>query len=346
MASSAPRLALTTGEPAGIGPDLLVAIAQDHWPADLIAIGDPDLLQQRAAQLGLPLTVSEIDPAEPGRLHTPGHLRVLSVPLNRAVNCGEVDIANAPYVLQTLQKAAHGCLSGQFQAMVTAPLHKGVINDAGIPFTGHTEYLARETGAEMPVMMLTAPGLRVALVTTHLPLHAVAAAISCPRVVQVIRVLLQSLPRWFACPRPRISVCGLNPHAGEGGHLGREELDHIIPAIQQLRTEGHDVRGPLPADTAFVPTQMQGTDVIVTMYHDQGLPVLKHLGFGSAVNITLGLPIIRTSVDHGTAFDLAGSGSADAGSLRAAITAAIEMIRNSAGTGTDAAPPARAIPAS
>jgi 4-hydroxythreonine-4-phosphate dehydrogenase len=319
------RIALTSGEPSGIGPDLLVAVAQEPWPVQLIAVGDPGLLLERARLLALPLELTPYVAHQAPAPHRPGQLPVAAVELNTPVRCGELDTANAEYVLDVLRRACGGCRNNEFQAMVTAPLHKGVINDAGIPFTGHTEFLAELTQSPLPVMMLTAPGLRVALVTTHLPLADVPAAIKRERVEQTIRIVLDALNRDFGLASPRVLVCGLNPHAGESGHLGREEIEHIAPVLKQLRAEGHDVRGPLPADTAFVPQQLHDSDVVVTMYHDQGLPVLKHRGFGEAVNITLGLPIIRTSVDHGTALDLAGTGRADCGSLQAAIKAAVEM---------------------
>jgi 4-hydroxythreonine-4-phosphate dehydrogenase len=319
------RLALTTGEPAGIGPDLLVAIAQTDWPVELVVVGDPDLLVTRARQLGLPLQTVVFDPKCKPCPHRAGRLPVLPVALAAPVRCGVLNVDNARYVLAVLEQAIAGCKSGLFAAMVTAPLQKSIINDAGIAFTGHTEFLAEQTGAALPVMLLTAPGLRVALVTTHLRLADVPAAITEGRVLQVLNILLTELRTRFGIPQPRVAVCGLNPHAGEQGHLGREELERIIPALDQVRAQGHDVVGPLPADTAFLPRHLEGIDAVLAMYHDQGLPVLKHHGFGNAVNITLGLPIIRTSVDHGTALDLAGSGRADMGSFRAAIEAAMQM---------------------
>ncbi|RKT44570.1 4-hydroxythreonine-4-phosphate dehydrogenase PdxA [Thiocapsa rosea] len=314
-------IAVTPGEPAGIGPDLLVRLAQEPSDTPMVAIADPDLLAERAQRLGLPL---QIDPFESGDAAPPaqsaqaGHLAVLPVALRQPVTPGRLNTANAPYVLDTLRIACDACLDGSFTALVTGPVHKGVINDAGLPFTGHTEFLAERCGAE-PVMMLATPGLRVALVTTHLPLRDVSDAITREHLTEVIRILHRDLSSRFAIPEPRILVCGLNPHAGEGGHLGREEIEVIEPVLNTLRALGWQLIGPLPADTAFVPDKLAGADAVLAMYHDQGLPVLKHLGFGQAVNITLGLPIIRTSVDHGTALDLAGTDRADLGSMRAAV---------------------------
>jgi 4-hydroxythreonine-4-phosphate dehydrogenase len=320
-----PRIALTPGEPAGIGPDLCVMLAQRAHAAELVAVCDPTLLQQRAELLGLPLALAPADADSPPTPQPPGTLRIHAAgTLAAPVRPGRLDSANAGYVLATLAAACDGCLDGRYAAMVTAPVHKGIINDAGLPFTGHTEFLAARCDAE-PVMMLAAPGLRVALATTHLPLAAVPAAVTRETLTRVLTILDAELRMRFGVARPRILVCGLNPHAGEGGHLGHEEQDVIVPALQALRAGGLDLIGPLPADTAFVPRQLQAADAVLAMYHDQGLPVLKHLGFGRAVNITLGLPIIRTSVDHGTALDLAGSGQADAGSLDAALELALRM---------------------
>ena len=318
-----PRLAVTPGEPAGIGPDLLVRLVQGPLPARLIAVADPDLLAARARALGLPLRCL---PAAAEQSPAPGTLAVHPVPLAVPARAGRLDPANAHYVLATLRSACDLCLTGDCAALVTGPVHKGVINDAGVAFTGHTEFLAERCGAA-PVMMLAAPGLRVALATTHLPLSQVPAAITAPHLTRVIETLHRDLRERFGLPAPRVLVCGLNPHAGEGGHLGREELEVIEPVLARLRARGWDLVGPLPADTAFVPERLAGAHAVLAMYHDQGLPVLKHLGFGQAVNITLGLPIVRTSVDHGTALDLAGTDRADLGSLRAAIAAALEMVR-------------------
>ena len=311
-------IAVTPGEPAGIGPDLVVRLAQEPSDTPIVAIADPDLLAERAQRLGLPLHTERFEPGDLVQRAQPGHLAVLPVAVRRPVTPGRLDTANAPYVLDTLRIACDACLEGTFKALVTGPVHKGVINDAGLPFTGHTEFLAERCGAE-PVMMLATPGLRVALVTTHLPLRDVSAAITREHLTEVIRILHRDLSTRFGIPEPRILVCGLNPHAGEGGHLGREEIEVIEPVLNALRGLGWHLIGPLPADTAFVPDKLAVADAVLAMYHDQGLPVLKHLGFGQAVNITLGLPIIRTSVDHGTALDLAGTDRADLGSLRAAL---------------------------
>ena len=314
-----PRIALTAGEPAGIGADLIVALAAEPLDADLIVIGDPGLLQARAAALGLPLRLAEPDAAEDA-----GGLRIHPVALRAACHAGVLDPRNAAYVLETLACAADGASSGAFDAIVTAPVHKAIINDAGVPFTGHTEFFAQRAGCEV-VMMLVADELRVALATTHLPLAAVPAAITHASLLQHLRILEHDLRQRFGLVQPRIAVLGLNPHAGEGGHLGREEIDIIVPVLEQLRGEGMHLLGPLPADTAFVPRHLAVCDAVLAMYHDQGLPVLKHAGFGHAVNVTLGLPYVRTSVDHGTALDLAGSGRADAGSLIAATRLAITL---------------------
>ena len=321
-----PRLLLTAGEPAGIGPELCALLAQRALDCALVVIGDPSLLEERAAGIGLPLRLEIIAPDSPSREHQPGTMRVWPIALAAESRPGRLSTANAPYVLETLARGARACLEGRFDALVTNPVHKGVINDAGISFTGHTEYLAGITGGQ-PVMMLTAPGLRVALATTHLPLSEVSRAITRERLEAVLRVLHRDLQARFGIARPRILVSGLNPHAGEGGHLGREEIDIIEPLLEELRREGMDLSGPLPADTLFLPRYLEAADAVLAMYHDQGLPVLKHLGFGRAVNITLGLPIIRASVDHGTALDLAGTGRADPGSLEAAVGEAIVMAR-------------------
>jgi 4-hydroxythreonine-4-phosphate dehydrogenase len=321
------RLALTPGEPAGIGPDLCILLAQQAQAEEIVVIADPDLLLARAAELGLPLKILPFNPDQPPTPTPAGQLRVLPVALRSPVHSGRLDPANAAYVLETLDAAIAGCRDGRFAGLVTGPVHKGVINDAGIPFSGHTEYLAEQTGSAQVVMMLAAPGLRVALATTHLPLRAVSDAITVEGLQQVLRVLHQDLRTRFGISAPRILVCGLNPHAGEAGHLGREEIEIIAPALEALRTEGLQLYGPLPADTLFTPRYREQADAVLAMYHDQGLPVLKHHGFGQAVNITLGLPIIRTSVDHGTALELAGSGRAEVGSLQAAIATAVQMAR-------------------
>lgn len=311
-------LALTPGEPAGIGPDLAVQLAQQGLDYPIICLASQALLAERARLLGIPLEIRVIDleiPSEPAR---PGELYLRDIPLDSAVTLGAPTPENARYVLRTLDAAVDGCLKGQYSALVTGPVQKSIINDAGINFTGHTEYLAQLTGAD-PVMMLTAPGLRVALVTTHLPLSQVPAAITKERLTRVIEILHRDLSQRFGIQQPRILVAGLNPHAGEDGHLGREEIEVIQPVLETFRHQGLAITGPLPADTLFTPRYLQETDAVLVMYHDQGLPVLKHMGFGEAVNITLGLPIIRTSVDHGTALDLAGTGRASVTSLLAAI---------------------------
>jgi 4-hydroxythreonine-4-phosphate dehydrogenase len=321
------RIALTPGEPAGVGPDLCLQLAMQERRVELVAICDPALLQARAETLRMPVTCRPLDKVTERATTRARELSVLPVPLRVPAVCGCPDPANARYVLDTLDLAVNGCLNGAFSAMVTGPVHKAVINEAGIPFRGHTEYLAAATRTREVVMLLAAPRLRVALATTHVPLSEVSRLITGPRLTGVLRILHEGLHSDFGIARPIIGVCGLNPHAGEGGHLGREEIDCIEPALQALRSEGMQLVGPLPADSAFTPDHLRRIDAMLAMYHDQGLPVLKHLGFGRAVNITLGLPIIRTSVDHGTALELAGTGRADVGSLRAALQTAIEIAR-------------------
>jgi 4-hydroxythreonine-4-phosphate dehydrogenase len=329
-----PRIAITPGEPAGVGPDLVAQLLEGRGDAELVLIGDGDLLADRAHRLGLGDRLLPLGAERPRA----GGVRVLHLPVTVPARPGVLDPANAEYVLRTLAVACDGCLRGDFAALATGPVHKGVINQAGHPFTGHTEFLAQRCGAH-PVMMLAAPGLRVALVTTHLPLAQVSAAITVERLERVIRTLYRDLVQRFALAHPRVLVCGLNPHAGEGGHLGREELEVIMPVLDRLRGEGMDLAGPLPADTLFTPPRLRTADAVLAMYHDQGLPVLKHLGFGRAVNITLGLPIIRTSVDHGTALDLAGTGLADATSLRRALDMAASLCQGRAGRAGGAALP-------
>lgn len=324
--STLPSLVLTVGEPAGIGPDLCVQIAQQPLPCNLAVIADGDLLAARARQLRLPLQLIDISAASPVQ-HREGSLQVLHVPVAETAAAGTLNPANARYVLTTLDRAVAVCQSGQFDGMVTAPVHKGVINDAGIAFTGHTEYLSALTASEV-VMMLVGGNMRVTLATTHLPLKDVAAAITADLIERKLRIIAHDLVSRFFLENPRIAVAGLNPHAGESGHLGREEIDVIIPALNKLRGEGMNLIGPLPADTLFNPEQLQQFDCVFTMYHDQGLPVLKHASFGGGVNVTLGLPIIRTSVDHGTALELAGTGRAHAGSLLAAIEMASQLANN------------------
>ncbi|MCX7073758.1 MAG: 4-hydroxythreonine-4-phosphate dehydrogenase PdxA [Methylococcales bacterium] len=320
-----PQIALTAGEPAGIGADLCIQLVQEILPAcELVVLADPELLQQRAKQLNLPLTLHHFDPSKPKTMLPRGHLTILPVSLKSPVEAGVLNHENSKYVLELLDLATQGCLSKTFAAMVTAPVHKGVINEAGFAFTGHTEYIAEKAGGH-PLMMLATEGLRVALVTTHLPLSEVSKAITKETLEKVIRILNHDLKTKFHLKQPKILVCGLNPHAGENGYLGREEIDIINPILEKLRTEGMVLQGALPADTLFTPKYLHNTDAVLAMYHDQGLPVLKYKGFGNAVNITLGLPIIRTSVDHGTALDLAGTGKADLGSLQYALQTAITM---------------------
>ncbi|MBK7146353.1 MAG: 4-hydroxythreonine-4-phosphate dehydrogenase PdxA [Xanthomonadales bacterium] len=325
MTDAVARIAVTAGEPAGIGPELLVRLAQAAHPAQLVAIADPTVLLQAADALDIPLLLQAFDGGAPAVAHAPGRLWVQAVPTARPVHFGCLDLANAGTVIETLRAAAEGAEQRRFDAIVTAPVQKSVLNDAGFAFSGHTEFFADRVACDV-VMMLVAGELRVALATTHLPLRAVPDAIRADRLERTIRILHADLGDKFAFAAPRITVLGLNPHAGEGGHLGREELDVIAPVLERLRSEGMVLRGPLPADTAFLPRELAHCDAVLAMYHDQGLPVLKHAGFGHAVNITLGLPYIRTSVDHGTALDLAGCGVADAGSLFAATALAIELV--------------------
>ncbi len=318
-----PTVALTTGEPAGIGPDLCGALPGRRLGCRVVLLADRSVLGRVRGERRRMNALPDYDPATPAR----ARVEVLHVPLRAPCTAGRLDTANAAYVLSLLDRAVDGCMSGEFGAMVTAPVHKGVINDAGVPFTGHTEYLAARCGAPLPVMMLVGGGLRVALATTHLPLSGVPAALTGEKLDAVLRILDRDLRRLFALRRPRILVCGLNPHAGEGGHLGREELDVIVPVLERLRRAGLALEGPVPADTAFLPERVAATDAVLAMYHDQGLPVLKRAAFGHAVNVTLGLPILRTSVDHGTALDLAGTGRADPGSLLAALRLAASSCR-------------------
>jgi len=316
VAGPRPRLVLTSGEPAGIGPDICLQSAlapAAGVDCEIVCLADATLLAARARQLGLPFPPPD------------ARFRVEHIPLAVPTAAGRPDPRNARYVLALLDRALAGCRRGEFAAMVTAPVQKSVINDAGIAFTGHTEYLAAACGVSHPVMLLAAGNLRVALATTHLPLRAVGDAITGQLLDTILDILQRDLVARFGLARPRIGVCGLNPHAGESGHLGREELEVIGPAIQRARTRGIEASGPWPADTIFTPRQLAHFDVVLAMFHDQGLPVLKHAGFGEAVNVTLGLPVIRTSVDHGTALDLAGTGRADAGSLLAALRLAAEI---------------------
>lgn len=317
-------LVFTPGEPAGIGPDLCLALAARKRKERILVISNPELLQQRAALLHQPLELVKYRPDSKGE-QAPGSLEILPMDLAGQAIPGRLDPGHAPHVLSCLDKALELCLSGQARALITGPVHKGNINAAGIPFSGHTEYLAQHSGGSQPVMMLATPGLRVALATTHLPLAQVAAAISQELLERVLGILWQALRQRFGINQPRILVAGLNPHAGEDGYLGREEIEIMEPLLKRLRTQGMDLIGPLAADTLFTPRWLEQADAVLAMYHDQGLPVLKHLGFGRAVNITLGLPFVRTSVDHGTALDLAGTGQADPGSLFYALEVAAQM---------------------
>ncbi|NMG36961.1 4-hydroxythreonine-4-phosphate dehydrogenase PdxA [Azoarcus sp. TTM-91] len=325
MSVTAPQpgvLAVTSGEPAGVGPELCLRLVERDWPLRPVVLGDAGLLAERARLIGVAVQLREYDPAlAPER----GVLDVLHVPLAASSQPGMLAAANAAYVLELLDRALAGCTYGEFAGMVTAPVHKGVICEAGVPFSGHTEYLAAKTGTPLVVMMLVGGGMRVALATTHLPLAAVPAAITQPLLEETLRILHADLSNRFGLDSPRILVAGLNPHAGEGGHMGREEIDVIAPVLASLREHGMRLTGPLPADTLFVPHTLEQGDAVLAMYHDQGLPVLKHASFGGGVNVTLGLPVIRTSVDHGTALDLAGTGRADAGSLFAAYELAVTM---------------------
>jgi len=325
--SAPPTIAFTPGEPAGIGPDLAALAPWAGLDCRVVVVADPHLLSSRAAAHGRSTAL----PAYARRAGSGSPVSVLPVPLARPAVAGRLDPANARYVLATLERAVQGCQAGEFDALVTGPVNKGVINDAGIRFSGHTELLAELTGADMPVMMLAAGALRVPLVTTHLPVREIADHVTYDRVRKVTAITCRELAGRFAVASPRVAVCGLNPHAGEGGHLGREEIEIIGPAIEALRGAGHDVSGPYPADTVFTEANAAGFDAIVAMYHDQGLPVLKRAGFGHAVNVTLGLPIIRVSVDHGTALDKAGTRDIDTGSLRAAFECALTMVVGAAG---------------
>lgn len=315
-------LAITLGEPAGIGPDIIVDLAQHSRTSEWIVLGDPALLRARAHLLGLPLQLDE-NLAHPAC--EAGRLSVLPIELAGSYAPGAPDVRNVPGVLAALDAAIDGCLAGRFAGLVTAPMQKSIVNDAGIAFSGHTEYLAHRAGADEVVMLLVSDALRVALATTHLPLREVADALSQDGLCRVLHILGQALRTQFAIAAPRILVAGLNPHAGEGGHLGREEIEIVGPACDTMRARGLDITGPLPADTLFTPRRLADADAVLAMYHDQGLPVLKYAGFGEAVNVTLGLPFVRTSVDHGTALDIAGSGKAEAGSMQAALTLALQL---------------------
>ncbi|NMM40061.1 4-hydroxythreonine-4-phosphate dehydrogenase PdxA [Pseudoalteromonas arctica] len=324
------RIAITPGEPAGIGPDLLLQLAQHDWPAQLVVIADKQLLQQRAKQLGLTINLIPFDENAPAAIAPAGSVYLHQVDLGADVEMGVLNDANGQYVLDTLRFACEKNMNGTFAAVVTGPVHKGIINKAGISFSGHTEYFAQQSNTPDVVMLLATEGLRVALVTTHIPLAYVSRAITSERLSKVVGILQHDLQTKFGIERPLILVCGLNPHAGEDGHLGREEIDTITPTIEQLNSEGMNLIGPLPADTLFQDKYLSQADAVLAMYHDQGLPVLKYKGFGKSVNITLGLPFIRTSVDHGTALDLAGTGDADVGSFELAIREAIKLAHEKA----------------
>lgn len=329
-AARLPRLILTSGEPAGVGPELCAQIAATReFAAEIVCLGDPDLLASRARDAGVTLHIERFDPQAPppSRPQVRGRLRVWPLPLGAPSLPGRLEVANAPYVVSQIDTALDELQAGRFDAMVTAPVQKSIINDAGLRFTGHTEHLAARCGIPRPVMLLVAGRMRVALATTHLALREVSAAITPAVLDETLRIIDHDLRGLWGLARPRIAVCGLNPHAGESGHLGDEELRVIGPAIAAARAAGIDAAGPVPADTVFVPRELARYDVVLAMYHDQGLPVLKHAGFGRAVNVTLGLPFVRTSVDHGTALELAGTGRADTGSLEAALALAIEMAR-------------------
>ena len=323
------RVVITPGEPAGIGPDLAIQLAQRDWPLELVVCADASLLTERAKLLGLPITLLPYAPEQPAKPQRAGTLTLLPVALHAPVTPGELNVENGRYVVETLARACDGCLNGEFAALVTGPVHTGIINDAGIPFTGHTEFFEERSGAAKVVMMLATEELRVALATTHLPLKAVSDAITPDLLREVITILHDDLRNKFGLAEPHVLVCGLNPHAGEGGHMGTEEIDTIIPVLEEMRAKGMNLSGPLPADTLFQPKYLDHADAVLAMYHDQGLPVLKYQGFGRGVNITLGLPFIRTSVDHGTALELAGLGKADVGSFITALNLAIKMIVNS-----------------
>ena len=319
------RIAITPGEPAGIGPDLVITIAQQAWPVQLVVVASKALIEERAKQLNLPITFIEYDANTKAVPQAKNTLTIVDIPLAQPTIPGLLDTNNGAYVVETLKVASDKNMSGEFDAIVTGPVHKGLINKSGVPFSGHTEYFANEANCYDVVMMLATKGLRVALVTTHIPLAYVSKAITYERLQKVTRILHQDLQSKFGIDTPKIYACGINPHAGEDGHLGREEIEIMEPAFNELRSEGINIIGPLPADTIFQEKYLEDADAILSMYHDQGLPVLKYKGFGSSVNITLGLPFIRTSVDHGTALELAGTGEADSGSMMEAINSAIYL---------------------
>ncbi|MCW8333222.1 4-hydroxythreonine-4-phosphate dehydrogenase PdxA [Vibrio paucivorans] len=321
------RIVVTAGEPAGIGPDLVLAQSEHNWPHQLVVCADKNLLAERAKVLGIEVELIDYNSDLPAVAQKAGSLLVDHMPLAKPAVVGKLDEANGHYVLKTLERAALGCMNGEFDAIVTGPVHKGVINRAGVAFSGHTEFFAEKSNTPLVVMMLATEGLRVALVTTHIPLAYVSKAVTEERLEKIIDILHTDLVEKFAIEKPTIYVCGLNPHAGEDGCLGREEIETITPTLEKIRQEaGYNLVGPLPADTIFNEKYLQEADAVLGMYHDQVLPVLKYKGFGRSVNITLGLPFIRTSVDHGTALELAGTGQADTGSFKTALTHAIELV--------------------
>lgn len=322
------RIVITPGEPAGIGPDLVIAIAQKPWPVQVVLVACPKLLKERAKAINLPLTLIDYDEQAPATPQMAGTLSIIPMDLAEPCIAGELNPNNGSYVVETLRVACEKNMSGEFDAIVTGPVHKGLINKSGIAFSGHTEYFAHQANCSDVVMMLATEGLRVALVTTHIPLAYVSKAITYERLQKVTRILHKDLQEKFGIAEPAIYVCGINPHAGEDGHLGREEIEIMDPALAELREQGMNIVGPLPADTIFQDKYLSKADAILSMYHDQGLPVLKYKGFGSSVNITLGLPFVRTSVDHGTALELAGKSQADVGSFMAAMKTAIDLVNN------------------
>jgi 4-hydroxythreonine-4-phosphate dehydrogenase len=320
-----PRILITTGDPAGIGPDIAIQAAQQAWPAEIVVIADEELIAQRAQQIKQPITLSRCDVKQPPQAHQPGTLKIIPVMLNMEAQPGVLNPANSWYVIRSLETAVNLCESGDAHAMVTGPVNKLVINKTGVPFTGHTEFLAKRCNIPHTVMMFVTEQVKVALATTHVPISKLSAAITKDSLRATIKILSDELKNRFQLIAPKIFVCGLNPHAGEGGYLGTEEIDTIAPVLDELRAQGLNLIGPLPADTIFTPKYLKQADAILAMYHDQALPIVKYMSFGHAVNITLGLPFIRTSVDHGTAVDIAGKGAADAGSMAAAIELAISL---------------------
>lgn len=327
-APTIPRIVITPGEPAGIGPNIVIDIAQQEWPAELVIVGDPELIRERASLLKKSIVLHEVDLTKPPTATSAGEIKFLPVKLVSACVPGQLDIKNSPYVLRCLEIATDLCLQNKANALVTGPVHKSIMNDANINFSGHTEFLAERTGAKKTIMLFVVDELKVALMTTHIPLALVSSAITKEKIIETVMLLHKELMQKFHISDPKILVCGLNPHAGENGYLGREEIDIITPALFQLRTDNINVIGPLPADTVFTEKLLKLGDVVLAMYHDQALPVVKYIGFSDAVNMTLGLPFVRTSVDHGTAIDLAGGDEADAGSLRSAVLLAIELAGN------------------